>query len=92
MLRLVADLLSTHKRRDDVLGRVGGEEFMLLLPAARLTLSVGIAELSSGAGSSHALLHAADHPLYAAKARGREQAVDFADADGAGFLIPSPIG
>ena len=31
MLRLVSDLLVQHKRRDDALGRVGGEEFALLL-------------------------------------------------------------
>jgi diguanylate cyclase (GGDEF)-like protein len=31
MLRLVSDLLVKHKRRDDALGRVGGEEFALLL-------------------------------------------------------------
>jgi diguanylate cyclase (GGDEF)-like protein len=34
MLRLVSDLLTEHKRRDDLLGRVGGEEFALLLPDA----------------------------------------------------------
>jgi diguanylate cyclase (GGDEF)-like protein len=31
MLRLVSDLLVAHKRRADALGRVGGEEFALLL-------------------------------------------------------------
>jgi diguanylate cyclase (GGDEF)-like protein len=100
MLRLVSDLLGEHKRRDDVLGRVGGEEFALLLPdadaavaqrvadrirtalrtatestRASLTLSVGIAGLSPAVDSSHALLHAADRALYAAKDRGRDQAV-----------------
>jgi diguanylate cyclase (GGDEF)-like protein len=34
MLRLVSGLLAEHKRRDDMLGRVGGEEFALLLPGA----------------------------------------------------------
>jgi diguanylate cyclase (GGDEF)-like protein len=34
MLRLVSDLLVAHKRRDDALGRVGGEEFALLLRGA----------------------------------------------------------
>jgi len=100
MLRLVSRLLEEHKRRDDALGRVGGEEFALLLPdvapdvahrvaeriraALRdattdapgpLTLSVGIAALSPAAATSHALLHAADRALYAAKDRGRDQAV-----------------
>jgi hypothetical protein len=42
-------------------------------------------------GLRSALLHAADRALYAAKARGRDQAVDVADADRADALIPSPI-
>jgi diguanylate cyclase (GGDEF)-like protein len=100
MLRLVSDVLAEHKRRDDLLGRIGGEEFALLLPeadpaAARrvaerirgalrsatasapasLTLSVGCAALSPTVDSSHALLHAADRALYAAKDRGRDQVV-----------------
>jgi diguanylate cyclase (GGDEF)-like protein len=44
MLRLVSDLLAAHKRRDDVLGRVGGEEFALLLPEADLTAARGVAD------------------------------------------------
>jgi diguanylate cyclase (GGDEF)-like protein len=34
MLRLVSSLIVAHKRRDDPLGRVGGEEFALLLRGA----------------------------------------------------------
>jgi diguanylate cyclase (GGDEF)-like protein len=100
MLRLVSGLLAEQKRRDDLLGRVGGEEFALLLPdvdptaahrvaeriraalraataSARtsLTLSVGIAALSPVVDTSHALLHAADRALYAAKGQGRDRAV-----------------
>jgi diguanylate cyclase (GGDEF)-like protein len=100
MLRLVAELLVSHKRRDDALGRIGGEEFALLLRGAdshaaqlvaarirgalraatimtpaNLTLSVGIAERSDELRTSHALLEAADRALYAAKDRGRDQAV-----------------
>jgi diguanylate cyclase (GGDEF)-like protein len=44
MLRLVSDLLAAHKRRDDVLGRVGGEEFALLLPDADLIAARRVAE------------------------------------------------
>ncbi len=41
MLQLVSDLLVRHKRRDDALGRLGGEEFGLLLVEA----DAGIAQL-----------------------------------------------
>jgi diguanylate cyclase (GGDEF)-like protein len=44
MLRLVSDLLGAHKRRDDLLGRVGGEEFALLLPDADLGAARGVAD------------------------------------------------
>jgi diguanylate cyclase (GGDEF)-like protein len=40
-----------------------------------LTLSVGIAALSPVVDTSHALLHAADRALYAAKGQGRDRAV-----------------
>jgi diguanylate cyclase (GGDEF)-like protein len=43
--------------------------------ATPLTLSIGIATLAPDVDSSHALLHAADRALYAAKDQGRDQAV-----------------
>jgi diguanylate cyclase (GGDEF)-like protein len=44
MLRLVSDVLTVHKRRDDLLGRVGGEEFALLLPDADPAAARRVAE------------------------------------------------
>jgi diguanylate cyclase (GGDEF)-like protein len=44
MLRLVSALLAEHKRRDDLLGRVGGEEFALLLPEADPQAAQRVAE------------------------------------------------
>jgi diguanylate cyclase (GGDEF)-like protein len=44
MLRVVSDVLTAHKRRGDLLGRVGGEEFALLLPDAGLHAAQGVAE------------------------------------------------
>jgi diguanylate cyclase (GGDEF)-like protein len=44
MLRIVSDVLAAHKRRDDLLGRVGGEEFALLLPDAELAAARAVAE------------------------------------------------
>ena len=46
-----------------------------VLEPANLTLSVGVAERSDAAASSHALLEAADRALYLAKDCGRDQAV-----------------
>jgi diguanylate cyclase (GGDEF)-like protein len=43
MLRLVSSLLVAHKRRDDALGRVGGEEFALLLRGAGAGAAQGVA-------------------------------------------------
>jgi diguanylate cyclase (GGDEF)-like protein len=104
-LRFVSEVLVAHKRRGDLLGRVGGEEFALLLPDAGLdaahgvaervrvavrdataespcplTVSIGIATVSETVATSHALMHAADRALYAAKARGRDRSVDLEPA------------
>jgi diguanylate cyclase (GGDEF)-like protein len=49
MLRLVGDLLVKHKRRDDPLGRVGGEEFALLLLDADAGTAQLVAERIRGA-------------------------------------------
>jgi diguanylate cyclase (GGDEF)-like protein len=49
MLKLVSDVLDAHKRRDDVLGRVGGEEFALLLRGADAAAAQLVAERARGA-------------------------------------------
>lgn len=49
MLRLVSDLLVAHKRRDDALGRVGGEEFALLLYGADAAAARLVADRVRGA-------------------------------------------
>jgi diguanylate cyclase (GGDEF)-like protein len=53
MLRVVSEVLAAHKRRDDALGRVGGEEFALLLHDADAAVAQLVAERVRGA------LHAA---------------------------------
>jgi diguanylate cyclase len=44
LLRGVADLLGRHKRVEDFLARLGGEEFVLLLPMTSLEPAKGVAE------------------------------------------------
>ena len=44
MLRDIADLMRKQKRRNDVVCRYGGEEFMLLLPETRLKPAFKVAE------------------------------------------------
>jgi diguanylate cyclase len=43
LLRAVAQLLNRHKRSEDFLARVGGEEFALLLPMAPLDAALAVA-------------------------------------------------
>jgi diguanylate cyclase (GGDEF)-like protein len=49
MLRLVSGLLVAHKRRDDALGRIGGEEFALLLRGADASAAQLVAARSRSA-------------------------------------------
>lgn len=44
LLRAVAELLARHKRESDFLARLGGEEFVLLLPATPLEPALSLAE------------------------------------------------
>jgi diguanylate cyclase len=44
LLRLAAGILNQHKRADDFLARLGGEEFVLLLPATTADAALVIAE------------------------------------------------
>jgi diguanylate cyclase len=44
LLRAVAELLDRHKRTEDFLARIGGEEFVLLLPMTSLAGALVVAE------------------------------------------------
>jgi diguanylate cyclase len=44
LLRGVADLIASNKRAEDFLARIGGEEFVLLLPVTTLAAATGVAE------------------------------------------------
>jgi diguanylate cyclase (GGDEF)-like protein len=102
-LRAVAETLWSLARGADTAGRLGGEEFAILLPETsaaeagivaerlrsavtglvveyqgtpiRITCSIGVAEQSPTIDTMEAMLKAADHALYQAKAGGRDRVV-----------------
>lgn len=55
VLRVVGELLLANVRRDSVVARVGGDEFGLLLPRARLHYAAGIAARLRGLVASRPL-------------------------------------
>jgi len=57
LLRAVAELLTRNKRAEDFLARVGGEEFVLLLPMTPLGAAVGVANKLRAAVESATFQH-----------------------------------
>ena len=57
LLRGVADLLDRHKRAEDFLARIGGEEFVLLLPMTPLEGAVAVTEKLRAAIEAAAFRH-----------------------------------
>jgi len=105
-IRAVAAACLDGKRKSDIVGRLGGEEFAVLLPETSLSrarivaerirkrvmsaqivadkiqfgvsASIGIAEATVSMSGIDALMGAADHALYQAKAEGRNRCIAFA--------------
>lgn len=101
VLRSIAAHCSRHLRKVDILGRYGGDEFVILLPETHLRLgsmvgerlrrsvqdahipvenallkvsvSLGIAGLTTDDTNLEALIHRADAAMYAAKENGRNR-------------------
>ncbi len=102
-IKAVADACRDGKRKSDIVGRLGGEEFAVLLPETSLsrartvaerirkramairlnahqvqfglTVSIGVAEATVSMSGIDALMAAADHALYQAKAEGRNRCI-----------------
>jgi diguanylate cyclase (GGDEF)-like protein len=103
VIRRVAEITKKHTRSSDLVGRYGGDEFLVLITSSsqenslryaenirnviadaelkipgndtplRLTISGGLAYYPTHGQSTSELMHAADHALYEAKRKGRNQ-------------------
>ncbi|PHS32006.1 MAG: hypothetical protein COA92_07470 [Sulfurovum sp.] len=73
VLASFAQELQALIREKDILARIGGEEFAILLHNTSKTVSIGTAELSKNITSMEMLCKAADDNLYVAKKNGRNR-------------------
>ena len=63
LLQLLARLVQENIRKQDVFGRFGGEEFLLVLPHTRLPQALAVAEKIRWVVSAHPLPHRERQPL-----------------------------
>jgi diguanylate cyclase (GGDEF)-like protein len=117
VLTSVATTLSAAVRAGDTAARLGGEEFVLVLPGAGreqaieraeqvrrqvaavrhlldgddvgVTVSIGVAVCPADGSDPAALLEAADHALYTAKATGRDRVVAAVPGGPDGVPVPA---
>jgi diguanylate cyclase (GGDEF)-like protein len=63
ILRELTRLVSETIRKDDIFGRFGGEEFLILFPQTPLAQALAVAEKIRGAIESHPFSFACNQPL-----------------------------
>ena len=63
LLKELARLVQEHVRQEDVFGRFGGEEFLLILPATPLAAGLAVAEKVRGLIASHPFSFRERQPL-----------------------------
>lgn len=104
VLKKVADTLGSSVRKIDIIGRYGGEEFLVIFPHTpieqslksaqrmlksvrenykwmKLTISIGIAELTSSCNNVEQLVKCADMALYRAKSAGKNRIVKHVESE-----------
>ena len=63
LLQMLAALVKENVRKDDIFGRFGGEEFLLILPNTNAARALGVAEKVRAIIAAHPFPHAPDQPL-----------------------------
>ncbi|WP_161847746.1 GGDEF domain-containing protein [Athalassotoga saccharophila] len=104
VLRKIADTLKSSVRKIDIIGRYGGEEFLILFPHTqleqsiksaqrilksvrenfkwmKLTLSIGMAEMTPSCDDVEKLVKCADIALYRAKAAGKNRISKYTESE-----------
>src|SRR5712691_2244221 len=88
VLRLVADAMRSAVRQSDLVGRLGGDEFGVLMPetdgavahaaALRLASGIGVVSVTGTEAGTDELLRKADEAMYEAKRAGKDRVVQVA--------------
>jgi diguanylate cyclase (GGDEF)-like protein len=63
LLQMLAALVKESVRKDDIFGRFGGEEFLLILPNTNAAQALGVAEKVRAMIAGHPFPHASRQPL-----------------------------
>ena len=89
LLQELAGLVNDAVRTDDILGRVGGEEFLLVLPHTNATQAMAAAEKIRGLLARHPFPFAEKQPLGCISISGGVAEYPFHGLDAAGLLHAS---
>ncbi len=104
VLRKIAETLKSSVRKIDIIGRYGGEEFLILFPHTqleqsiksaqrilksvrenfkwmKLTLSIGMAEMTPSCDNVEKLVKCADIALYRAKSAGKNRISKYTESE-----------
>ena len=89
LLQELAGLVNQSVRKDDIFGRFGGEEFLLVLPQTNATQAMAVAEKIRGLLANHPFPFAEKQPLGRISVSGGVAEYPFHGLDAAGLLRAS---